>query len=404
MSNVRGNVYSRLGVRTIINAAGPSTRLSGSIMPPEVAAAMSEASQFCVDIAELQGRACERIAGITGAEAGYVTSGAAAGLLLGTAACVTGLDPDRMNRLPDTTGMRNEVIMARSHRNFYDHAIRTTGIRLVEVGIADRFSGAGVRDAEPWEIQAAINDKTAAICYVAYSHTQPPLPEVAVVGRAAGVPVIVDAAGQLPPAGNLKRFIAEGADLVVFSGGKAIRGPQSSGILCGRRDLVQAAALQHLDLDIYWEQWNPPAVLIDKERLPGAPHHGIGRPCKVGKEEIVGLLTALELFVEEDGEARRKRWFDLMQSLQESLTGLRWSEALLVDDPKRSEIPVVHLKLDEANLGKTAMQVVCELQDGAPAIHANPSHVRDGIVAFGPLCLKEEELGKIAAQLVRIIG
>ena len=404
MSNERGNVYSRLGVRTIINAAGPSTRLSGSIMPPEVAAAMSEASRFCVDIAELQGRACERIAGITGAEAGYVTSGAAAGLLLGTAACVTGLDPDRMNRLPDTSGMRNEVIIARSHRNFYDHAIRTTGIRLVEVGIADRFSGAGVRDAEPWEIEAAINDQTAAICYVAYSHTQPPLPEVAAVARASGVPVIVDAAGQLPPASNLKRFIAEGADLVAFSGGKAIRGPQSSGILCGRRDLVQAAALQHLDLDVYWEQWNPPAVLIDKERLPGAPHHGIGRPCKVGKEEIVGLLTALDLFVEEDGAERRRRWLDLMQSLQESLAVLPLCEALLVDDPKRSEIPVVHLKLDEAGIGKTAMQVVCELQDGDPAVHANPSHVRDGIVAFGPLCLKEEELGEIAAQLARIIG
>ena len=124
----------------------------------------------------------------------------------------------------------------------------------------------------------------------------------------------------------------------------------------------------------------------------------------MGKEEIVGLLTALDLFVEEDGEERRKRWFDLMQSLRESLAGLPWCEALLVDDPKRSEIPVVHLKLDEAGIGKTAMQVVCELQEGDPAIHANPSHVRDGIVAFGPLCLKEEEVGEIAPQLARIIG
>ena len=117
-----GNVYERLGVRTIINASGPATRLSGSIMPPEVAAAMQEASQYCIDIAQLQARASELIAEVTGAEAGYVTAGAAAGLLLGTAACVTGLDPHKMNCLPDTTGMKNEVVVARSQRNFYDHA------------------------------------------------------------------------------------------------------------------------------------------------------------------------------------------------------------------------------------------------------------------------------------------
>ena len=365
---------------------------------------MGEASQYCVDIAELQGRACEIIADITGAEAGYVTSGAAAGLLLGTAACVTGLDPVKMNRLPETTGMRNEVILARSHRNFYDHAIRSTGILLVEVGIADRFSGAGVRDAEPWEFAAAITDQTAAICYVAYNHTQPALPDVVAVAHEAGIPVVVDAAGQLPPASNLQRFISEGADLVAFSGGKTIGGPQSSGILCGRRDLVQAAALQHLDLDIHWEQWNPPAVLIDKERLPGAPQHGIGRPCKVGKEEIVGLLTALQRFVEEDPQERRQRWFELMTELHAALTSMPHSEAILVNDTKRFEIPVVHLQVDEDALGKSALQVVCELQDGDPSIQANPSFVRDGIVAFGPLCLKVDEPSLIAERLAHVLS
>ena len=148
------DVYESLGVPTIINAVGPATRLSGSIMAPQVVAAMTAASQHCVDIARLQARASELIAEVTGAEAGYVTSGAAAGLLLGTAACVTGLDPLKMNRLPDTTGMKNEVVMARSQRNFYDHAVRTAGVTLVEVGIADRFSGAGIRDAEAWEFDA----------------------------------------------------------------------------------------------------------------------------------------------------------------------------------------------------------------------------------------------------------
>ena len=399
----QANIYERMGVSTIINASGPSTRLSGSIMPPEVAAAMSEASQHCVDIAQLQGRASEIIAEITGAEAGYVTSGAAAGLLLGAAACVTGIDPGKMNRLPDTKGMRNEVIMARSHRNFYDHAIRSVGVELIEVGISDRFSGAGVRDTEPWEMRAAINDRTAAICYVAYPHTEPPLHAVVEVAHAAGVPVLVDAAGQLPPASNLQRFVAAGADLVVFSGGKAIRGPQSSGILCGRRDLIQAAALQHLDLDIYWEQWNPPRGLIDKEQLPGAPHHGIGRPCKVGKEEIVGLLTALRLFVAESPEGRRQHWLELMSALHQALSPLPHAEAVLVNDPKRSEIPALHLRLDEDAIGKNALQMVCELQDGEPSIHVNPSLVSEGIIGFGPLCLNEEELPPIARRLGELL-
>ena len=137
---------------------------------------------------------------------------------------------------------------------------------------------------------------------------RPPLRDVVAVAHAAGVPVIVDAAAELPPQANLNRFIAEGADLVVFSGGKAIGGPQASGILCGRRDLIMAAALQHLDMDVMAEFWAPPARLIDRDRLDGLPRQGIGRPCKAGKEEIVGLLTALELFIAEGDAARHGRW------------------------------------------------------------------------------------------------
>ena len=274
------NIYQKLGINPIINAKGTATRLSGGLMPPEVADAMRDATQYCVDMAQLQGRASEIIAEISGAEAGYVTSGAAAGLLLGTAACVTRLDPAKMNRLPDTSGMRNEVVMVRSQRNFYDHAVRSVGIKLVEVGLADRYSGAGVRDAEPWEIADAINEQTACVFYVAAAQSQPSLASVVEVAHRAGVPVLVDAAAQLPPINNLKRFIQEGADLVAFSGGKAILGPQGSGVLCGRKELIAAAALQHLDQDILIEQWNPPQALFDGLELRGLPQHGIGRPCK----------------------------------------------------------------------------------------------------------------------------
>src|ERR1700732_4095450 len=145
------SIYDTIGVRTIINAKGTSTRVSGALLAPEVRAAMQEAAQYCVDMAEIQAAASKIIAEATGAEAGIVTSGAAAGLLLGTAACVAGLDPAKMARLPDTTGMKDEVVVARSQRNFYDHAVRAAGVRLVEGGIADRFSGAGVCDWEVWE-------------------------------------------------------------------------------------------------------------------------------------------------------------------------------------------------------------------------------------------------------------
>jgi D-glucosaminate-6-phosphate ammonia-lyase len=390
------NIYERLGVRTIINAKGPATRLSGSIMRPEVADAMVEASQHCVEMAELQARASEIIAEITGAEAALVTSGAAAGLLLGTAACVTGLDAGRMNRLPNTRDMANEIVIVRSQRNFYDHMLRAVGIRLVEVGLLDRYAGAGARDAEPWEIADALSERTAAVYWVAGPNARPRLEQVVEVAHAAGVPVLVDAAAQLPPASNLRRFIEAGADLVAFSGGKAIGGPQASGILCGRRYLVMAAALQNLDLDVFYELWAPPAHFIDKTRLKGLPQHGIGRGCKVGKEEIVGLLTALRLFVEEDAPSRRARWRGLMQELVDGLAGLPHARAHLLDE---GEAPEVALDLDEAAAGVSALELMRRLEHGAPAVFADPESVDRGRILFNPMSLKDGEPAQVAERV-----
>jgi L-seryl-tRNA(Ser) seleniumtransferase len=386
-------VFEQLGVRTIINAKGPATRLSGGIMRPEVAAAMAEASHHCVDMTELQAAASARIAGLTGAEAGYVASGAAACLLLATAACVAGLDPSRMARLPDTRGLKNEVVMVRSQRNFYDHAVRAAGVTIIEVGLPDRYSGAGLRDAEAWEIADAITDRTAAVFYVADRNARPPLAEVVRVAHAAGVPVIVDAAAQLPPQANLKRFIAEGADLVAFSGGKVLGGPQASGILCGKRDLVMSAALQHLDLDIFWEQWEPPPTLIDKQRLKGLPQHGIGRTCKAGKEEIVGLLTALDLFVAEGDAARHARWLADAKIIYAGLAGIKGTIANLEGADDIAEIPTVLLKLDSART--SAMELVISLQRASPSIHADPSLADRNIVGFNPMCLVPGDAEKV---------
>lgn len=391
-------IFETLGVRTIINAKGPATRLSGGILAPEVAAAMAEASQACVDIAELQAAASARIAEATGAEAGYIASGASACLLLAAAASVTGLDPGRMARLPDTRAMKSEAIMVRSQRNFYDHAIRAAGLTIVEVGLPDRYAGAGVRDAEVWEIEDAIGERTAAIYYVADSAARPPLAEVVAVARRHDVPVIVDAAAQLPPQANLRRFIAEGADLVAFSGGKAIGGPQASGILCGKRDLVMAAALQHLDMDIYWDLWEPPPSLIDKARLRGAPPHGIGRSCKAGKEEIAGLLTALRLFIAEGDARRHARWLADCETIAGALSAVPVSISGRGDT---SVVPVVELDLNSRHITATGLCLM--LQRADPAIAVDPASRDRNIVRVNPMCLKPGEAETVGRAIAKLL-
>lgn len=396
------NPYDRLQVRTIVNAAGTATRLSGPPMTDEVADAVREAARHTVDMTELQARASKLIADATGAEAGLVTSGAAAGLMLGTAACLAGLDAARMNRLPDTTDMRREFVVARSQRNMYDHAVRAAGATLVEVGIPDRVSGAGVRDAEPWEYRAAIGERTAGILYVANAQARPALEAVVAVARAANVPVLVDAAAQLPPVENLRRFTALGADLVVFSGGKAIGGPQASGILCGRRALIASAALQCLDLDIPFEHWEPPRDFIDKAAIEGFPRHGIGRACKVGKEQIVGLLVALERFVA-NGGARIEAWAAIAHHLAQALASLPHTRVAIEEAPGTA-IPLVILHVDEAGAGCGASDLARKLRQGEPNIHCGLGRLGDGALVFAPTALREGDVDAIAAALFKIFG
>lgn len=398
------NIFDDLGARSIINAYAPMTRFGGGTMAREVADAMRAATQSCVDIADLQMQASRIIGEATGAEAGCVTSGAAAALLLGTAACVTGLDPGKMSRLPDTTGMKNEVIAMRSQRNSYDHAVRASGVTMVDVGFCDRFTGVGVRDTEPWEIKQAICERTAAIYYLARSHVRPRLPEVVAMAHEAGVPVLVDAAAELPPVENLRRFISEGADLVAFSGGKAIGGPQGSGILCGRRDLISASLLQQLDFDYEYEDWNPPAELIDKGKFSGVPRHGIGRSCKVGKEQIVGLLTALKLFVKEGNSGRYDRLMAVSRRLLTELAEVASLSARIVSDPEETGMPVVEVTLDEAGARMKAIELTRRLRAGSPSIEVNPWRPDEGLLILSPACLGEDDPGLIGQRLKEILA
>jgi L-seryl-tRNA(Ser) seleniumtransferase len=400
---INSTIYDRLGVPVIVNAAGPSTRLSGNPMRPEVAAAMAEASGACVQILDLQGRASAAFARATGAEAGLATAGAAAALMLAAAACLARMDLSRMNRLPDTDGMPNEIVMARSQRNFYDRSLRQAGAKLVEVGIPDRFSGAGVRDAEPWEYEAAISPATVALFWLAQRNSEPALSEIVAVARRHKLPVIVDAAGQMPPAANLRRFIDQGADLVCFSGGKAIGGPQASGMLAGRRDLVQSAALQQLDQDEFFALWTPPPALFDKDRLPGLPHHGIGRVAKIGKEEIVGLITALEIYVSEGDERRGAIWRSICAQLAGAIGTLPGADVRISDDPRRPGLSTVDLVLG-SGARCDAAAALAALQRGTPPIFAVAGAVRAGMVQFNPMCLRPGDIEAIARRVKDILG
>ena len=358
------DIYQNLGVTRIINAAGTLTRLGGPPMVAEAVQAMKEASQWSVRIEELQERAGTYLAEVTGAEAGYVTSGASAGLQLAAAACIAGLDIRKMESLPDTSGIPNEIIVQRSHRNGYDHALRSAGARLVEVGHLGNPTGGYIA---PWHIESAIHTNTVAIHWVCMDLLGAvSLKDTITIAHRHHLPVIVDAAAALPPMENLQYFISEGADLVVFSGGKAIRGPQASGILVGRRDLIESVSLQHQDMDVLSETWTLREKFLKSNKIPGPPSQGIGRSLKVGKEEIAGLVVALKTYVKQDHSVWNQEQNEKLRVLK---SGLQELPDLEVESFKSREETYPKLRLgikDQA--GITVVDIVLRLLDGDPAV------------------------------------
>ena len=390
--------YRELGLEPVINACGTVTRLGGAPMPQAVLDAFREAASEWVPLEQLQAAASQRIAEVTGAEAGLVTAGSAAALTLGTAAILARHDLRRMERLPQTDGFPNEILIARDQRSGYDHAIRAAGAKLVEVGFNEIVSNAGVRRPEIWEYEAAIGPQTAGIAYVLAPGVAPSLEEVVALARQRGLPVIVDAAGELPPRENLRRIPTSGVDLVAFSGGKAIRGPQSTGILCGRREFISSAALQMLDMDDHFELWSPPEGLIERQRLNGIPRHGIGRALKVSKEEIIALLTALDLFASGEYDADLSRFRSYLETITAALSDLP-AQCRITEPSSADRWPVLEISVDESVIGRSAFEICSALRDGSPPVYVGHGKLSEGILVVNPLCLDEGTTTQLAKRL-----
>ena len=335
----RQNVYTRLGVKTIINCRGTWTYLSGSLEFPEVRAAQREASEYFVNMFELQHAASRRLAELTGAEAGMVTSGAAGAMASAAAACMAGSDPKYIWQLPDTTGLKQEVIMV-GGRSAFDNAIRLTGAKLVLVGTAE-------------ELANAINQNTAMI-YT--THLGSDLQTENVVAKKYNIPMLLDDAAGIPPIANIKLYAQMGLDMYTFSGGKGLRGPQCSGLLLGRKDLIEAAMLNTSP----WE---------------GA----VCRAMKVGKEEIVGLLMAVETWLKTDFAALNREWnarVERIAKLVETVSGVETDISIPKDG---NRYPTLYISWDEEKWGFTVKDCVQKLRAGDPVIEVagadNPSIV-----------------------------
>ena len=282
------SVYEQLGVRRVINADATLTRLGGSLMPPGVLDAMREAAGSFVDMHELQGVVGRRLAELTRNEAAYVATGAAAGIVLATLATMTGGElPAIADLIEEGSAPKDEVIIHRAHRIPYDPAIRLAGAKIVEIG--NRLQ------TFDWELEAAFTPRTAMVFYAAGVHLAPgalPLGKTIELAHGHGVPVVVDAAAQLPPTENLWRFTRElGADLAIFSGGKDLHGPQASGLLVGTKAMIAAVAVN------------------------GSPNQRLGRPMKVGKEEMIGLLAAVERYVAIDWRERAEDYEEIVRAV-----------------------------------------------------------------------------------------
>ena len=332
------NVYQQLGIKPVINCRGTHTVIGASKMWPELHEGIAEAARHFVVLDELQDAVGARLAKLIGSEDAMVTTGTAGAMAVGTCACLAGSDTAKIRRLPDLTGMKSEVIIQKIHRNGYDHAIRAAGVKIVEVETKEQLANAA-------------NGQTAMLYFLGGSsgdweyETPVSLEECLEIGRKAGFPVMVDAANMMPPWDNIRKLGALGTDLIAISGGKHMRGPQCSGILAGRRDLVRAA------------------------RLNSNPHSdSLGRPMKVGREEMVGIWLAAEKYAKLDFAALDRECFRQAEYLTRELKKIKGLDVSYAPHDRTRRVHRIIVNWDEQSLKLTVNECEKKLMDGDPRI------------------------------------
>lgn len=359
--------FKELGVGQFVNAAEPFTALSGSIMPAEVAQAWQYASPRYVRLEALHDAVGQRIAGMIGCEAAMVTAGAASALTLATAACMTGMDREKVSRLPDTAGMKTEVIIQKSHRYGYDHAVRNCGIRYIEVETAE-------------ELERAVNERTVMMHFF---NTNDPVGKIKIdeFARLAGkhrIPALNDIAADVPPVENLARSIKLGYDLVAVSGGKGLRGPQSCGVLFGKRDLIKAA------------------------RLNGPPNSdAIGRGQKVNKEELLSMMVTLELYYKRDHQAEWREWERRVGVIRESVANIKGVSSEMFVPEIHYRVPHARVRWEQEAARPSVKDAIRLLREGEPSIEVRPN-TNEGL-EMGVWMLQEGEVEIVARRLREVL-
>lgn len=360
--------FKDLGVKPFINAAGTYTALTASLMSRETMAAMDYASRRFYRLGDVQDAVGIRIAALLGAEAAMVTSGAAGAIMCGTAACVTGKNIAAIRQLPDTTGLKAKVIIQKGHRIGYDHAVTATGVKLVEIETLE-------------ELEKAADDQTAMLVFF---NTKEPDAKISAAdwvafGKKRGIPTFNDCSADVPPVENLTKFAKSGFDLVTFSGGKGICGPQSAGILVGRKDLIEAA------------------------RLNTSPNgETIGRGMKVSKEEMLGMLVALEQFMRRDHKAEWAEWKRRIAVINKAVAGAPGLISETYVPPIANHVPHLRLQWDFVKAGITPVEILKALRTGDPSIELNPD-TNAGQLVVGVWMLQPGEAEIVAKRLRAVL-
>ena len=337
------DLLKELGVRPIINAAGTYTMFTASLMAPQVVRAWEYGSRHYVRLDELHDAVGKRIAALIGCEAAMVSAGAASALTLGTAACLTGTNQEFIRRLPDTAGMKTEVIIQKSHRFGYDHAIRNCGIRFIEVETAD-------------ELERAVNGNTAMMFFL--NHNDPmgqiKVAEFAALAAKHGIPSFIDCAADVPPVENLSRFTKMGYSLVTFSGGKGLCGPQSAGLLLGTKPLIEAA------------------------RLNTSPNSDtVGRGMKVNKEELLAMMLAVETYLKKDHQAEWREWERRVKTIISAVSSIPSVRTEIQVPEIANHVPHLHIRWDESVVKVSVPEVAKQLREGEPPIEVVPGSKED---------------------------